>query len=68
MYNFHHTILSVSLSMALQENLEDFAMMEVLDNGKPIWEARLDIWTAIDSLDFFAGLAPSLAGKIKALF
>ena len=54
--------------MALQENLEDFAMMEVLDNGKPIWEARLDIWTAIDSLDFFAGLAPSLAGKIKALF
>ncbi|XP_072046168.1 4-trimethylaminobutyraldehyde dehydrogenase-like [Amphiura filiformis] len=50
-------------ALVLRENVEDFAMMEVMDNGKPIWEARLDIWTAVDALDYFGSLAPTLAGE-----
>lgn len=34
----------------------------MFDNGKPIWEARLDVQTAIDSLQYYGGLAASLSG------
>lgn len=47
----------------LTENLEDFARLEVIDNGKPLWEARCDIQSAIDAIDFYAGLAPTLTGQ-----
>lgn len=47
----------------LADNLEDFARLEVTNNGKPIWEARCDIQSAIDAIDFYAGLSPSMTGQ-----
>lgn len=47
----------------MRENLEELAQNEVLDNGKPIWEARMDMETVIGSLEFYAGLAPTLYGQ-----
>ncbi|XP_071507075.1 4-trimethylaminobutyraldehyde dehydrogenase-like [Diadema antillarum] len=46
----------------MRDNLEDFARLESTNNGKAIWEARFDIHSAIDAIDFYAGLAPSLTG------
>ncbi|XP_054769349.2 4-trimethylaminobutyraldehyde dehydrogenase A-like [Lytechinus pictus] len=47
----------------LSDNLEEFARLETTNNGKPIWEARCDIESAINAIDFYAGLAPSLTGQ-----
>ncbi|MFC7132419.1 MULTISPECIES: aldehyde dehydrogenase family protein [Salinibaculum] len=47
----------------LEREAEKFAQIEVLDNGKPITEARQDIDLAIDHLRYFAGAARNLEGK-----
>ncbi len=47
----------------LEARAEEFAQIEVLDNGKPITEAREDIELAIDHLRYFAGAARSIEGK-----
>ena len=38
------------------------ARVECTDTGKPIWEARFDITTAIDALQYFGGLVADLHG------
>ena len=45
--------------LQVQENLEDLAKMDVVDNGKPIWEARMDLETVIDSLQYYGGMGES---------
>ncbi|MGE4620361.1 MAG: aldehyde dehydrogenase [Planctomycetota bacterium] len=46
------------LATAIEESLEDFAMAESIDNGKPISAARtIDIPRAAANLRFFAGAA-----------
>ena len=30
--------------------------MDVVDNGKPIWEARMDLETVIASLEYYGGM------------
>ena len=40
----------------VQENLEELAKMDVVDNGKPIWEARMDLETVIASLEYYGGM------------
>ena len=47
----------------IRENVEDLARNEVLDNGKPIWEARMDLDTVIGSLEYYGGYAPALHGQ-----
>lgn len=47
----------------LRENVEELAKYEVLDNGKPIWEARMDLDTVISSFEYYGGLAPSIVGQ-----
>lgn len=48
----------------LRERTESLAQLEVLDTGKPISEARaVDVSSAADALEYFAGLAPSLHGQ-----
>ena len=46
----------------LREHLETLARLDVLDNGKPIWEARADMETVISSLEYYGGLAPAIVG------
>lgn len=44
----------------VQENLEGVAVWEVKTNGKPIYEARMDIASSADTFDFYAGIAPAV--------
>lgn len=47
----------------IRENLEDISRLEVRDTGKPIWEARLDITSCADALEYYGGLAPCIVGQ-----
>jgi len=48
----------------LRDNNDDLAAGEVIDTGKPWQEASVvDVVTGADSIEFFAGLAPSIEGN-----
>lgn len=47
----------------IRERSEELARTEVLDTGKPIWEARCDILGCADAIQYYGGLAPSLVGE-----
>merc|ERR1712142_24017 len=49
-------------ALIMRENLEDIARLDVNDNGKPIWEARVDVESVISSLEYYGGLAPAIVG------
>jgi len=52
----------------LRERNDDLAAGEVLDTGKPWQEAsEVDIVTGADSIEFFAGLAPSIEGNQQSV-
>lgn len=40
------------------------ARVEVLDTGKPIWEARFDIAACADSIEYYGGLAANISGDM----
>ena len=42
----------------IESNVEDIAKMEVQDSGKPIWEARIDVQSVADTLNYFASVVP----------
>lgn len=45
------------MAAALREQKEDFAVLESLDNGKPIKESRADMDVCISCFDYYAGFA-----------
>lgn len=47
----------------IEANGERFARIDVLDNGKPITEARTDIELAVDHFRYFAGALRTLEGQ-----
>lgn len=47
----------------IRSRLEEFAQVETLDTGKPIWEARFDIQGCADTVEYYGGLAASIAGE-----
>lgn len=48
----------------LRERNDELAKLEVMDTGKPIQEAvAVDVNSGADSIEYFAGLAPSLHGE-----
>ncbi|PAA87345.1 hypothetical protein BOX15_Mlig014399g2 [Macrostomum lignano] len=47
----------------IRARLQHLAAVEVLDTGKPIWEASADIEACADTLQMFSGLAHTLAGE-----
>lgn len=52
----------------LRERNDELAKIEVLDTGKPWQEASVvDVVTGADSIEFFAGLAPSIEGNQQDL-
>lgn len=52
----------------LRERNDELAAIEVLDTGKPWQEASVvDVVTGADSIEFFAGLAPSIEGNQQDL-
>ena len=51
------------MAVFLKERCEELARTEVLDTGKPIWEARYDIQGCADTIQYYGGLAPTIVGK-----
>ncbi|GAA3911861.1 betaine-aldehyde dehydrogenase [Litoribacillus peritrichatus] len=52
----------------LRERNDQLAEIEVIDTGKPWQEAsEVDVVTGADSIEFFAGIAPSLEGNQQTL-
>uniref|UniRef100_A0A8C2V3B0 Aldehyde dehydrogenase domain-containing protein n=1 Tax=Chinchilla lanigera TaxID=34839 RepID=A0A8C2V3B0_CHILA len=47
----------------MRERKDEIATMETINNGKSIFEARWDIDTSWQCLEYFAGLAASMAGE-----
>nr|XP_039249745.1 4-trimethylaminobutyraldehyde dehydrogenase-like [Styela clava] len=47
----------------LRNRKEDIARVEVSDTGKPMWEAMGDVQSVIDSVTYFAGIAPTMCGQ-----
>lgn len=51
-------------SRLLRERVNELAKLETLDTGKPLQEAlAVDVLSAADAIEYFAGLAPSLHGE-----
>jgi phenylacetaldehyde dehydrogenase len=54
-----------SLADLLESNKDEFAQIEVMDNGKPLWEAQLvDIALTIDLLRYYAGWTTKITGDV----
>jgi phenylacetaldehyde dehydrogenase len=54
-----------ALADRLEEHLEELATIEVLDNGKPLGEAKaVDIALTIELLRYYAGWATKISGSI----
>src|SRR6202045_3033317 len=52
------------LADLLENNIDEFAELETLDNGKPIFESRyVDMPMVIDVLRYYAGLATKIHGE-----
>lgn len=48
----------------MRDRLEEFALAETVDTGKPIFESRnVDIPAAIDSIEYYAALTADIVGK-----
>ena len=53
------------LADLLEENKDELATLEVLDNGKPMWEAEaVDIALTIELLRYYAGWTTKIDGKV----
>jgi len=53
------------LADLLEANKDELATIEVLDNGKPMWEAQaVDIALTIELLRYYAGWATKIEGKV----
>ena len=54
-----------ALADLLESNKDEFATIEVLDNGKPMWEAEaVDIALTIELLRYYAGWTTKIEGKV----
>jgi aldehyde dehydrogenase (NAD+) len=57
------------LADLLEKNIDEFAEMETLDNGKPIFESRfVDMPMVIDVLRYYAGWATKIHGETVNTF
>ncbi len=57
------------LADLLENNIDEFAELETLDNGKPIFESRyVDMPMVIDVLRYFAGWATKIHGETVNTF
>ena len=50
--------------LTFQKYRDDLAKTEVHDTGKPLWEAEFDIDGCADTVEYYAGLAPTIAGSL----
>jgi aldehyde dehydrogenase (NAD+) len=53
----------IRIAQAIRDVGEDLAVLETLDNGKPLAQARTDVETAARYFEFFGGAADKLYGE-----
>jgi acyl-CoA reductase-like NAD-dependent aldehyde dehydrogenase len=60
-------LLLWKIADALEARTDEFALLETLDNGKPIFESKwVDVPTCVKVLRYFAGWADKLSGETLA--
>ncbi|CAM1294846.1 ALDH9A1 (predicted) [Pycnogonum litorale] len=52
----------IAAANKIREDFDVLVNMEVIDTGKPIWEARVDIDGCADSIEYYGGIASTLKG------
>ena len=68
MSSFERSRILLKAVALLRERNDELAAIEVQDTGKPWQEASVvDVVTGADSIEFFAGLAPSIEGNQQSL-
>lgn len=50
----------------MQERRDEIARAEVANNGKSITEAQVDIDVAWQCIEYYAGIAPTLSGRLES--
>ncbi|GIU16448.1 NAD/NADP-dependent betaine aldehyde dehydrogenase [Shewanella sp. c952] len=68
MTTFERSRILLKAVALLRERNDELAAIEVQDTGKPWQEASVvDVVTGADSIEFFAGLAPSIEGNQQSV-
>ncbi len=47
----------------IERDADEFAQLITLDNGKPLWEAKKEVGTAVSWTEYYAGWATKLTGE-----
>ncbi|XP_041366547.1 4-trimethylaminobutyraldehyde dehydrogenase-like [Gigantopelta aegis] len=64
---FQRGSILIKAADIIRARSEEIARVEVLDTGKPIWEARYDILGCADTIQYYGGLAATLTGEFMKL-
>jgi betaine-aldehyde dehydrogenase len=56
--------LLMQVADRLEEEIERFAVLETLNNGKPLRESRYDVADAVNQFRYYAGLATKPTGQV----
>jgi len=54
--------LLFELALAVEQHEDELAELITLENGKPLWEARKEVATAVTFIEYYAGWATKLVG------
>lgn len=57
-----------AIAQKIRERQEELALIDTLDNGKPIVESRLDAALAAECFEYYGGLANKIEGKVIPVF
>jgi acyl-CoA reductase-like NAD-dependent aldehyde dehydrogenase len=54
--------LMQKVASAIESHAEELAQLITLDNGKPLWEGRKEVGTAVSWVDYYAGWCTKILG------
>ena len=57
----------MAIAAALRANVEEFALIETMDNGKPLVQSRMDVMLSARYFEYYAGAADKLEGSVVPL-
>lgn len=60
--------LLLAIAQRIRDHQEELALIETLDNGKPIVESRVDVFMAAECFEYYGGLANKIEGKVIPVF
>lgn len=51
------------LAQKMRENIDRLSYLLTIENGKPLFESRIEVEISVDELEYFAGLARNVFGR-----